>query len=148
MHLRFTCVTWSSHFPAQLLNMQVRKFSVGQQKKKLTNIQIELHKSFICFLFNDKATFLSLQLSYYWGKDALKELQKTFEILLKLLFEVYFSYFLEQKKYTNSLVNATFGSWKKSCSPKIMLSKLTGITFYFFKKTSVLVKEFLFHSTC
>ena len=72
-------------------------------------------KALSVFFFNGKATFLSLQLSYYWGKDALKELQKTFEILLKLLFEVYFSYFLEQKKYTNSLVNATFGSWKKSC---------------------------------
>ena len=85
------------------LEIWVRKFSVGRQKK-LTNIWIELHKTFICFLFNDKATFLSLQLPFYWDKDALKEMQKTFEILQKLIFEVYFSYFHEQNKYIQKLI--------------------------------------------
>ena len=33
-----------------------------------------------------------------------------------------------KKKYTNSLVNATFGSGKKSCQAKLMLTKLVNMT--------------------
>ena len=44
---------------------------------------------------------------------------------------------------TNSLVNATFGSEKKLCQ----VSVLTSLAFKH-KEKCVLVKEFLFHSTC
>ena len=47
-------------------------------------------------------------------------------IALKLLVQPAFTGLLLIKSYyyTNSLVNATFGSGKKSCYPKIVLSKL------------------------
>ena len=55
-------------------------------------------------------------------------------ILAALMFEAQQQGILENLKkkrkldYTNSLVNATFGPWKKSCSAKFVLTKLVNKT--------------------
>ena len=47
-------------------------------------------------------------------------------LLMKLKFDVYLQWPINEM--LDSLVNATFGSWKKSCEAKFVLTKLVNTT--------------------
>ena len=106
---------------------------------------------FHTFMTNDTSTWSYFLFLWNWAKsDLVKEMcvscslawqnlwhdkrQKfwcyfTISMVIKLMeFQVHWIGNIWISKYTNSLVNATFGSWKKLCIAKFVLTKLVNTT--------------------
>ena len=79
-----------------------------------------MHRSSTFHIFTDRF-YLDLLLIINFAKDALK-----WKIACRPIGTWTFDGF--PFDYTNSLVNATFGSRKKSCQAKLMLTKLVNTT--------------------